>query len=576
MKKNYKFTWTLGLSLVMSTVAFSQAINEGFDDVTTLPGSGWAQQNLSTTQGTNPTWGQGGTPFIANSGAATAYVAANYNAVTGTGTISNWLFAPNRTFNNGDVISFFARAADAGYPDRLQVLFSANGASVNAGATDVSVGDFTTLLIDINPTLIGGVFTNAWVQYSYTFTGLGAPTSGRIAFRYFVTNGGPTGTNSDYIGVDDFVYTPFGAPTVPDVTVTNPTMNEYPMVPINQVFPFSLSATMNNVGTAATADATLTVNVFQAPNLVTPVYTETSPLTSITNGSSSVINFSSFTPTAIADYVVEYISACTNNTISAADTNDYIFQITDSIFARDNANITGIITGSLGIGDGVGGYIGQDFTISASDTLTAVDAFITNNSGVMAGLPFSVDIYNTDVLGTPTTLIASTDVITIDTTTNKMWTLPIAGGLALAPGEYAVLAKELTANITLGTTTGIFSAGKTWVIFGANPWDNSENYGFSVAYVLRPIFGGNTSVGIDEPAATSFSIYPNPTTETILVNNLINGSTLEIVNALGQVVYTETVTNIKSNINVANFNNGVYMIRINNGKEVITNTFVKQ
>jgi hypothetical protein len=71
-------------------------------------------------------------------------------------------------------------------------------------------------------------------------------------------------------------------------------------------------------------------------------------------------------------------------------------------------------------------------------------------------------------------------------------------------------------------------------------------------------------------------VYPNPTTENILVNDVTKGSTLEVVNALGQVVYSEVVNNTKSNINVANYNNGLYMIRITNGNEVTTNTFVKQ
>ena len=33
---------------------FAQAFTEGFDDITTLPGSGWYQQNNSSPAGTNP------------------------------------------------------------------------------------------------------------------------------------------------------------------------------------------------------------------------------------------------------------------------------------------------------------------------------------------------------------------------------------------------------------------------------------------------------------------------------------------------------------------------------------------
>ena len=36
-------------------------------------------------------------------------------------------------------------------------------------------------------------------------------TLGRLAFRYFVESGGPSGDNSNYIGIDDVAYT--GVPT---------------------------------------------------------------------------------------------------------------------------------------------------------------------------------------------------------------------------------------------------------------------------------------------------------------------------------------------------------------------------
>ena len=66
----------------------------------------------------------------------------------------------------------------------------------------------------INPSLVTGVYPTAWTQYTITISGLAAPTSGRIAFRYFVTNGGPSGANSDYIGIDNFVWTPYVCPTL--------------------------------------------------------------------------------------------------------------------------------------------------------------------------------------------------------------------------------------------------------------------------------------------------------------------------------------------------------------------------
>ncbi len=39
-----------------------------------------------------------------------------------------------------------------------------------------------------------------------SISGVAAPTQGRFAFRYYVNDGGPSGNNSNYIGVDLFVY----------------------------------------------------------------------------------------------------------------------------------------------------------------------------------------------------------------------------------------------------------------------------------------------------------------------------------------------------------------------------------
>ncbi|MBK9193061.1 MAG: putative Ig domain-containing protein, partial [Crocinitomicaceae bacterium] len=120
------------------------------------------------------------------------------------------------TIKNGDVITFYTHASpDNMWADNLQVRMSTNGASTNVGTGSAAVGDFTTLLLEINPTLALGVYPYLnWQQYTITISGLSAPTSGRFAFRYYVTDGGPSGTNSDYIGIDNFVYTPYVCPTL--------------------------------------------------------------------------------------------------------------------------------------------------------------------------------------------------------------------------------------------------------------------------------------------------------------------------------------------------------------------------
>src|SRR5206468_1050567 len=92
------------------------------------------------------------------------------------------------------------------FPDRLQVRMSTNGNSSNVGSTAVDVGDFTTLLLDINPLYTTTGYPNVWTQFSVTISGLGGPVTGRLAFRYFVEDAGFSGTHSDYIGIDTVQY----------------------------------------------------------------------------------------------------------------------------------------------------------------------------------------------------------------------------------------------------------------------------------------------------------------------------------------------------------------------------------
>jgi hypothetical protein len=190
-------------------------LSEGFDDITTLSGSGWTQTNNSSPLGTTG-WFQGDNirAFGSQSGAANSYIAVNFESVTlatgfGPKTISNWLITPTLDLVDGSQFSFFTRTVDnpAGFPDRLQVLLSTNGASTNVGSSATEIGDFTTLLTVVNPNLASIGYPNTFTQFSSILTGIPTPTTGKIAFRYFVPNGGNTGANSNYIGIDTVSYT---------------------------------------------------------------------------------------------------------------------------------------------------------------------------------------------------------------------------------------------------------------------------------------------------------------------------------------------------------------------------------
>jgi hypothetical protein len=200
-----------------SGIARGQAFTQSFDDVTTLTAAGWFQQNNSDMPNLTPWWFQGnGAVFASHSGALAAYIATNYNAsvgTTGTETVSNWLLTPAATFQNGDTLTFWTRTASQDVADRLEVRLSTTGSGTNVGTLSGDVGDFTTVLLTINPTLATSgatAYPAVWTQYTVTLSGLSGSPTGRFAFRYYVTNSGPVGPNGNYVGIDDVVYTPGG------------------------------------------------------------------------------------------------------------------------------------------------------------------------------------------------------------------------------------------------------------------------------------------------------------------------------------------------------------------------------
>jgi hypothetical protein len=199
MFKSRVFAGSLFLLLAASSLhAGTIILTEGFDNISTLAGSGWTQVNNSTAPATTA-WFQGvPTVFPAQAGATNAYIAANFNNAAFGGNISNWLITPVLSLQNDMQLVFYTRSTQ-GAPDNLQVRLSTNGASSNVGATDSSVGDFSSLLLAINPTLTATGYPAAWTQFTVNVTGSGIPSSGRFAFRYDVPD---TSINADFIGLD--------------------------------------------------------------------------------------------------------------------------------------------------------------------------------------------------------------------------------------------------------------------------------------------------------------------------------------------------------------------------------------
>lgn len=142
-------------------------------------------------------------------GTDNTFAIVNYTSTSGAGTISNWLITPTVNVQDGDVVSFYTRKGTDGatdYADRLELRYSTAATTVNPSGGSAGLGSFTNLGVTVNPNLqTGFVYPQVWTKYSFTVAGVGAtPVATKFAFRYFVTSGGPSGNNSDIIGIDTF------------------------------------------------------------------------------------------------------------------------------------------------------------------------------------------------------------------------------------------------------------------------------------------------------------------------------------------------------------------------------------
>jgi len=272
-----------------------------------------------------------------------------------------------------------------------------------------------------------------------------------------------------------------------NAAISNFISPEYTQIPINQVVspPTPFSSTISNLGLLDLTGVEMNVSITDGNNTV--VYSGSSAAQNLTAGANASFSVPGFVPTYPSAYTVKaYSSSNEIDQFNSNDTLSWVIYITDSVYARDNGNAVG----SLGIGAGNGGYLGQAFTINEADTLTS----ITMHFGLgYIGENYAAVIWNTQN-GVPTSIVGGTDTLVYTSTSFQVNTSPIQGLLILQPGEYVVTAIEFDSVLALANTNEIFTNGKVWVNWPTNPngtWTNVEAFGsnFAKPFVLRPNFG---------------------------------------------------------------------------------------
>ncbi|MCG8577566.1 MAG: PKD domain-containing protein [Flavobacteriales bacterium] len=72
----------------------------------------------------------------------------------------------------------------------------------------------------------------------------------------------------------------------------------------------------------------------------------------------------------------------------------------------------------------------------------------------------------------------------------------------------------------------------------------------------------------------NFVVYPNPANEQLIVADIEAGSQIEIINLIGQTIYTTSATSSKENMDVSYLPAGTYFVRISGSTDQYTRKFV--
>lgn len=244
-------------------------------------------------------------------------------------------------------------------------------------------------------------------------------------------------------------------------------------------------ATIVNNGLMTAHNVSLQVDITN--DLGSVVYADTAHADSLTSGSSVHLATDAFINPTAGIYNMHYKAVMdeTDAEVSNDSIAKYCVEITDSVYARDN----GIVSGSLGIGAGNGGYIGQDFHIPVTTAISSVRMdFFRGYSGKQLGAA----IWNMTA-GVPDSIVATTDTLFYIDDSARTYIVPAhspTGSIILPPGDYAVTAIEFDSTLALINCPGIFTAGHVWVNWPTIPtgtWTNVETFGasFSHPFMLR-------------------------------------------------------------------------------------------
>jgi hypothetical protein len=320
--------------------------------------------------------------------------------------------------------------------------------------------------------------------------------------------------------------------------------NRLTKIPLNQAnYGIPFGATIKNYSGSTINNVSLTTEIYELPNVTTPIQVLTSVPVNVGVGNQQAINSGTWFPnlSVSKNYLIKYIK--TQTQIDGVTSNDISTQnlsVDFNYFARDNDTYSSAFNWS-----------------SSSEYDQGVIYSITGND-VVSGIQFytqsasTLQEYFVEIYPVINNVIQISPIYTSpnNVSTGVGWqTHTLSNPMTLPSGTYLFSIHKLgSLPYPMGCDAAIFTNGTNYIRTNSTGiWNPIESYSVNYAFMIRPKFGSNPSIDL------SYVSHQNPGGEftKIHTRQSVNGNNLTL-KACGKNSGTNNLYNVTMTVNIKN------------------------